>query len=99
MLRSHDPWFPQVAGLPTNLPFLRRLSAHPDFAAAASLDTTFIPAHAAELMAPQLLPPQLVALAGVARVMLKVGGRVEVDQQSSGAAALHVLGGTHVSIE
>lgn len=65
--------FPQVAGLPTNLPFLRRLSAHPDFAAATSLDTTFIPAHAAELTAPQPLPAQLVALAGVARVLLKVG--------------------------
>jgi hypothetical protein len=51
----------QVAGLPTNVPFLARLAQHPALAAAARADltTAFIPQHSHSLLAPQPLPPEV----------------------------------------
>ena len=53
-----------VGGVRTNLAFLRRVIAHPAFAA-AELDTGFIPRHESELMrAPGELPDEFWQLAG-----------------------------------
>jgi 3-methylcrotonyl-CoA carboxylase alpha subunit len=51
----------QVAGLPTNVPFLIRLATHPAFVTAglADLNTAFIAQHRDELMAPQPVPPEV----------------------------------------
>jgi hypothetical protein len=75
--RPHAPSPPctlQVAGLPTNLHFLQRLSAHPSFMAAQDLDTGFIARHGAQLLAPEPLTPEVAALAAVARHLIKVCG-------------------------
>ena len=52
---------PQVAGLPTNIPFLLRLATHPDFAAAtrSELTTAFIARHRDTLLAPQPVPDEV----------------------------------------
>ncbi len=64
----------QVAGLPLNLRFLRRLAAHPAFISAGSnLTTAFIATHREELLAPQVLPLHVAALAAVARHLFEVG--------------------------
>ncbi|BDG71210.1 acetyl/propionyl/methylcrotonyl-CoA carboxylase subunit alpha [Roseomonas fluvialis] len=59
----------QVAGLSTNLGFLRRLTAHPAMRA-AELDTGFIARHAAELIPPPRETPAR-ALAAFAAVYLE----------------------------
>jgi 3-methylcrotonyl-CoA carboxylase alpha subunit len=63
----------QVGGLTTNQAFLRRLAAHPAFAA-AELDTAFIGRHGAELTAVPPLAPQAAALAALAAHALSVHG-------------------------
>ncbi|GFR43476.1 hypothetical protein Agub_g4560 [Astrephomene gubernaculifera] len=64
----------QVSGLPTNIPFLRRLAAHPGLlsAAPAELNTAFIARHREELLRPQEVPGEVAALAAVARHLLTV---------------------------
>ena len=52
----------QVSGLHTNLDFLRRIVAHPAFAA-GELDTQFISKHRQQLFAAEQLTPDLWALA------------------------------------
>lgn len=55
-----------VGGFKTNLPFLRRVLAHPAFAD-AELDTGFIPRHQEQLLpAPAALPPLFWQVAGEA---------------------------------
>jgi 3-methylcrotonyl-CoA carboxylase alpha subunit len=55
----------RVAGLATNLSFLRRLAAHPAMLA-AELDTGFASRHAAALIpAPQMAPPAALAAAAL----------------------------------
>ncbi|MDD0976589.1 acetyl/propionyl/methylcrotonyl-CoA carboxylase subunit alpha [Pseudomonas fontis] len=55
-----------IGGLKTNIAFLRRILAHPAFAA-AELDTGFIPRYQAQLLpAPQALPEQFWQAAGEA---------------------------------
>lgn len=61
-----------MAGLPTNLEFLRRLAAHPSFQA-ADLDTTFIKKHQGELLKITPPPAEAAALAAVARYLLAAG--------------------------
>ena len=61
----------QVGGLSTNQAFLRRLAAHPAFAA-AELDTAFIARHGAELTAMPNLAPEVAALALLAAHTLRV---------------------------
>ena len=55
----------QIAGLTTNLDFLRRLAAHPGFAA-KELDTGFIERHGAALTAPAAVSDRVLALACIA---------------------------------
>ncbi|GLI62959.1 hypothetical protein VaNZ11_005815 [Volvox africanus] len=75
----------QVAGLPTNVPFLIRLATHPAFASAGAvpqtsdLNTAFLTKHAEELLAPQHLPPEAFALAAVARHLLSVRRQSEAE--------------------
>lgn len=51
----------QVAGLPTNIPFLLRLATHPAFVAAgrSELNTAFIARHRNQLLAPQRVTPEV----------------------------------------
>ena len=60
-----------MSGLSTNQAFLRRLAAHPAFAA-AELDTAFIARHGAELTAVPDLAPEVAALALLAAHTLRV---------------------------
>lgn len=60
-----------MGGLSTNQAFLRRLAAHPAFAA-AELDTAFIARHGAELTAVPDLAPEAAALALLAAHTLRV---------------------------
>ena len=61
----------QVSGLPTNIPFLRRLAAHPAFAA-AELDTSFIGQHLDALTQRAPPPAPVAALAAVTDHLLQV---------------------------
>jgi len=55
----------QIAGVTTNIPFLQRVVAHPDFAN-ARLDTGLISRHQAQLLAPPAAPsPQVLAVAAI----------------------------------
>mmetsp|Transcript_32759 Transcript_32759/g.82530 ORF Transcript_32759/g.82530 Transcript_32759/m.82530 type:complete len:422 (+) Transcript_32759:355-1620(+) len=59
----------QVAGLPTNIPFVKALLQHPAFLA-GSVDTNFIITHRADLdTASERLPREVVAVASVARFL------------------------------
>ncbi|MEW6581462.1 MAG: biotin carboxylase N-terminal domain-containing protein [Actinomycetota bacterium] len=59
----------EVAGVATNLPFLRAVAAHPALAA-GPVDTTFVERHRAELLpARAAAPPDAVAVAALAVVM------------------------------
>jgi acetyl/propionyl-CoA carboxylase alpha subunit len=75
-----------VAGLPTNVSFLRRLASHEAFQA-CELDTGFIQRHADTLLHVPPASPQLAALAAVARVKLQQREQQE-QQGAQGAAAL-----------
>jgi acetyl/propionyl-CoA carboxylase alpha subunit/acetyl-CoA carboxylase carboxyltransferase component len=78
----------RIAGVPTNIPFLRALLRHPDFAAAL-VDTRFVEQHAKELCAAADTSP---AAAAVAR---RPGAKIEstdplavlIHGKGSGAAA------------
>lgn len=61
----------QVSGLPTNVEFLKRLCAHPAFAA-CDLDTSFIARHLDALLARAHISPEVLALAAVADHLLQV---------------------------
>ncbi|KAG2439506.1 hypothetical protein HXX76_004860 [Chlamydomonas incerta] len=80
----------QVAGLPTNIPFLLRLAAHPDFAAAtrSELTTAFIARHRDALLAPQPVPDEVAALAAVSRHLLAVRRQAEAEAAQGLAARL-----------
>jgi 3-methylcrotonyl-CoA carboxylase alpha subunit len=58
----------EVAGPRTNLPLLRAIAAHPDFAA-ADLDTGFIARHAEALLAPPAAAPRAALAAAVLRLL------------------------------
>ncbi|KAJ2386300.1 hypothetical protein GGI05_004425 [Coemansia sp. RSA 2603] len=74
----------QVAGVHTNIGFLARLAASPDFAA-AKVETGFIDKHRDELLPPVLGPaPDAVALAGLALLA-----------ERAHSASLHTLGGSN----
>ncbi len=67
----------EVAGVATNLGFLRRIAGHPAFAA-AKLDTGFIERHGADLLpAPGPVPDDIVAIA--AFWVLREEGRERID--------------------
>ncbi len=68
MRRALDDY--RIAGLKTNLNFLTRLVSHPAFAA-AQLDTGFIGAHQAELLAPEQAEPTQALLLGALYLLLK----------------------------
>lgn len=71
-----------VGGFKTNLPFLRRVVAHPSFAA-AELDTGFIPRHHDQLLpSPSTLPPAFWQAAGEA-FLLTEPERVRPDDSYS----------------
>ncbi|KAG2445199.1 hypothetical protein HYH02_008667 [Chlamydomonas schloesseri] len=80
----------QVAGLPTNIPFLLRLATHPDFVAATrtELTTAFIARHREALLAPQPVPDEVAALAAVARHLLAVRRQAEAEAAQGLAARL-----------
>lgn len=59
----------QVAGVPTNAEFVRRVAINEEFQA-GGVDTSFITRHEKELLAPQKLPAQLAALAAAAYTAL-----------------------------
>ncbi|GLC58882.1 hypothetical protein PLESTB_001413000 [Pleodorina starrii] len=72
----------QVSGLPTNVPFLLRLATHPAFVAAAApadLTTAFIQQHREQLLAPQIVPQEVAAMAAVARHLLSVRRQSEAE--------------------
>ncbi|KAG1663236.1 hypothetical protein FOA52_004437 [Chlamydomonas sp. UWO 241] len=77
----------QVAGLPVNLPFLQRLAGHPAFESADDLTTAFIKEHLAVLMAPQLMLPRVMALAGVARHLMEVAAASALAPAPASASA------------
>ena len=58
-----------VAGPTTNLALLRRIAAHPAFAAGA-IDTRYIDTHLDELLAPDDEPPRDRMMAAAARILL-----------------------------
>jgi len=58
----------ELAGLRSNLPLLRAIAAHPDFAAGA-LDTGFIARHAEALLAPPPAVPRVALAACVLRLL------------------------------
>ncbi len=58
----------EVVGLQTNLGLLRRIAAHPDFAAGL-LDTGFIGRHEAALLPPQAAAPGVALAAAAAHVL------------------------------
>ncbi|MFZ3185883.1 MAG: acetyl/propionyl/methylcrotonyl-CoA carboxylase subunit alpha [Pseudomonas sp.] len=71
-----------VGGFKTNLGFLKRVLAHPAFAA-AELDTGFIPRHQAQLLPPvSELPSEFWQLAGEAMVQSEVA-RIRSDDPHS----------------
>jgi 3-methylcrotonyl-CoA carboxylase alpha subunit len=72
-----------VLGLRTNLGFLARLAAEPDFAAGA-LDTGFIPRHRAALMPPQLPAPDLALAAPALSRLAARSAAVAAAAQGSG---------------
>ncbi|GBF87474.1 hypothetical protein Rsub_00185 [Raphidocelis subcapitata] len=76
----------QVAGLPTNLGFLRRLAGHAAFEG-LELDTGFIERHRSELLAPEPVPLELAALAAVARCKLQAARAAAATAAAGGAAA------------
>ncbi|KAG7668532.1 hypothetical protein Ndes2437B_g06939 [Nannochloris sp. 'desiccata'] len=59
----------QVAGVPTNAEFVRRVAINEEFQA-GGVDTSFITRHEKELLAPQKLPAQIAALAAAAYTAL-----------------------------
>jgi 3-methylcrotonyl-CoA carboxylase alpha subunit len=59
----------QVAGVPTNAEFVRRVAINEEFRA-GGVDTSFITRHEAELLAPQQLNNQLAALVAAAYTVL-----------------------------
>ena len=61
----------QVSGLPTNVEFLKRLCAHPAFAA-CDLDTSFIARHLDALLARTPPSAEVLALAAVTDHLLQV---------------------------
>jgi acetyl/propionyl-CoA carboxylase alpha subunit len=63
----------QVGGLPTNAAFLAAVAAHPAFVA-GGVDTGFIEAHAAALLAPRPPPAALAALAAALTLALDARG-------------------------
>jgi 3-methylcrotonyl-CoA carboxylase alpha subunit len=70
----------ELAGLPTNLAFLTRVAAHPEFAAGA-IDTGFIARHRDALVPePTPTPGEIVATAALALLL-------EQDEAARGAAA------------
>jgi len=73
----------EVVGLQTNLGLLRRIAAHPAFAA-AKLDTGFIGRHGAELLS-ERQPAPAMALAAVALRVL----RDRAEATAAGAARSH----------
>nr|WP_246602896.1 biotin carboxylase N-terminal domain-containing protein [Falsiroseomonas tokyonensis] len=70
-----------VAGIRSNLPLLRGIAAHPDFAAAA-LDTGFIARHAEALLAPSGPAPRAALAAALLR-MLRDASRTEAADPHS----------------
>ena len=62
----------QVSGLPTNVEFLKRLCAHPAFAA-CDLDTSFIARHLDELLQRTTPSAEVLALAAVTDHLLQSG--------------------------
>ena len=58
----------EVVGLQTNLPLLRRIAAHPEFAAGA-VDTGFIPRHEHTLLAPPGPTPPAALAAAAAHLL------------------------------
>eukprot|EP00198_Chlamydomonas_reinhardtii_P008777 XP_001698114.1 methylcrotonoyl-CoA carboxylase alpha subunit [Chlamydomonas reinhardtii] len=75
----------QVAGLPTNIPFLLRLATHPDFAAAtrSELTTAFIARHRDTLLAPQPVPDE------VERTSASLEAAAEAEAAKAAAAKAH----------
>jgi len=72
----------QVGGVKTNLTFLRRVLAHPEFAA-AELDTGFIPRHQEQLLPPvSALTPQFWQVAGEAFAQSEPNRRAANDPSS-----------------
>ncbi len=68
MRRALDDY--RIAGMKTNLNFLTRLVSHPAFAK-AELDTGFINAHQAELLAPEQAEPTQALLLAALYLLLK----------------------------
>ncbi|WP_372054145.1 acetyl/propionyl/methylcrotonyl-CoA carboxylase subunit alpha [Tistrella mobilis] len=67
----------EVAGLKTNLAFLRRVAAHPAFAA-AELDTRFIERHRADLLpGPVPVSDRVLATAALYRLLVLAGATAE----------------------
>jgi 3-methylcrotonyl-CoA carboxylase alpha subunit len=73
----------EVAGLKTNLAFLRRVAAHPAFAA-AELDTRFIERHRADLLpGPVPVSDRVLATAALYRLLVLAGATAERAAASS----------------
>ncbi len=73
----------RVAGLTTNLALLRRLAAHPEFAA-GGVDTGFIARHRESLIdAPGEVPEQVVALAALGELLRRKREAAEQARRSA----------------
>jgi len=68
----------QVAGVPTNAEFVRRVARNEEFRA-GGVDTSFITRHEKELLAPQKLNSELAALAAVAYTALDASKRTLIS--------------------
>eukprot|EP00877_Chromochloris_zofingiensis_P010017 jgi/Chrzof1/5269/Cz15g20050.t1 len=82
----------QVAGLPTNVQFLQRLTQHDAFLN-LELDTGFIGRHGNTLLATTPLQPRLAALAAVARTKLKAAAAQAANPAGPGMGAWAVADG------
>jgi 3-methylcrotonyl-CoA carboxylase alpha subunit len=73
----------QVAGVPTNAEFVRRVAINDEFRA-GGVDTSFITRHEKELLAPQKLNSQLAALAAAAYTVLDTIDKNNFTKSGSG---------------
>jgi 3-methylcrotonyl-CoA carboxylase alpha subunit len=72
----------RIAGVTTNISFLQRVVAHPDFAN-GRLDTGLIGRHQAELLAPPAAPsPQILAVAAIGEFVRLVDEAVQLAKTS-----------------
>ncbi|OQR78214.1 methylcrotonoyl-CoA carboxylase subunit alpha [Tropilaelaps mercedesae] len=74
-----------IAGIPTNIPFLMKLSAHPSFQA-GEVHTEFIQQHGASLIGFQFPSDKMIALTGLSMLRRKSGFdffRINTDHSES----------------